>query len=79
MIENPDAATDQTLVVLRDSYSDALAPFLSQYFAEIHLVDLRYYRVPVAAYAESVGADAVFVCYSVDNFQSDSNVVFLGQ
>ena len=79
VIENPDAATDQTLVVLRDSYSDALAPFLSQYFAEIHLVDLRYYRVPVAAYAESVGADAVFVCYSVDNFQSDSNVVFLGQ
>ncbi len=79
IIENPNALTDQKLLVVRDSYSDSLAPFLSQYFSEIHLLDLRYYRTPVAAYAEQNGMDAIFVCYSVDNFQSDTDVVYLGQ
>ncbi len=79
IIENPNAATDQTLLVVRDSYADALAPFLTQYYSEIHLIDLRYYRTSVADYAESIGADGIFVCYSVDNFQKDTDVIFLGQ
>ena len=40
---------------------------------------MRYYRTSVADYAETNGMDAIFVCYSVDNFQSDSDVVFMGQ
>ena len=79
IIENPNAATDKKLLVLRDSYADSLAPFLSQDFAEIHLLDLRYYRTPVAAYAEQMGADAILVSYSVDNFQKDENIIFMGQ
>ena len=79
ILSNPNAQTDQKLLVVRDSYSDALAPFLSQYFSEVHLLDLRYYRTSVADYAETNGMDAIFVCYSVDNFQSDSDVVFMGQ
>ena len=79
IIENPGAATDQKLLVVRDSYADSLAPFLSQQFAEIHLLDLRYYRTGVYDYAAANGLDAIFVCYSVDNFQSDADVVYLGQ
>ena len=79
VIKNPNAATDQKLLVVRDSYSDSLAPFLTQYYGEIHLLDLRYYRMPVAQYAQANDMDAVFVCYSVDNFQSDSNMIYLGQ
>ena len=79
ILENPNATTDKKLLVVRDSYSDSLAPFLSQDFAEIHLLDLRYYRVPVAAYAEEMGADAILVAYSVDNFQKDENIIFMAQ
>ncbi len=79
IIKNPNAATDEKLLVVRDSFSDSLAPFLAQQYSEIHLVDLRYYRTPVAAYAEMMDADAIFVCYSVDNFQKDADVIFLGQ
>lgn len=78
ILRNPDAATKQTLLVVRDSYTDSLAPFLSQTYQEVHLLDLRYYRTSVAQYAQSIGADAVFVCYSVENFIKDADVVFLG-
>ena len=65
--------------MVRDSYSDSLAPFLSQQFSEIHLLDLRYYRTGVAQYAEENGMDMIFVCYSVENFIRDADAVFLAQ
>lgn len=79
IVRNPNAATDQRLLVVRDSYSDSLAPFLSQTFAEVHLLDLRYFRTSVSQYAADNGADAIFVCYSVENFVKDADAVFLAQ
>ena len=79
IIRNPEAASEEKLLVVRDSYSDAMAPFLSQYFAEIHLVDLRYYRTSVVEYARENGMDRIFVCYSVENFVKDMDAVFMGR
>lgn len=79
IVRNPDAAAERKLLVVRDSYSDSLAPFLSQYFAEIHLLDLRYYRTSVAQYAQENGMDQIFVCYSVDNFVKDIDAIFMGR
>ena len=79
IVRNPNAATDKTLLVVRDSYSDSLAPFLAQYYSEIHLLDLRYYRTPVAEYAAGNNIDEIFVCYSVENLIKDADAVFLGQ
>lgn len=72
---NPDGGK---LLVVRDSYSDAMAPFLARSFAEVHLLDLRYYRASVAQYAADNGIDDIAVLYSVPNFVTDQNLVFLG-
>lgn len=66
------------ILLIRDSYSDALAPFLAQRFAEVHLLDLRYYRAPASAYAMQNGIEEIAVVYSVQNFISDRNLVLLG-
>lgn len=79
LVRNPAARTDRKLLVVRDSYSDSLAPFLSGQFSEIHLMDLRYYRTSVAQYAEENDMDLIFVCYSVENFIKDADAVFLCQ
>ncbi len=79
IIRSPEAAGDEKLLVVRDSYSDSLAPFLSRRFAEIHLLDLRYYRTSVAQYAKDNGMDMILVCYSVENFVKDADAVFLAQ
>lgn len=67
------------LLLIRDSYSDSLAPFLACYFQEVHLLDLRHYRLSAAQYAAENEIDAIVVLYSVPNFITDKNLVLLTQ
>lgn len=67
------------LLLVRDSYSDSMVPFLTAHFSEIHLIDLRYYKLSAADYIREHGIDAAAVLYSVPNFVSDSNLVWLGR
>lgn len=67
------------LLLIRDSYTDSLAPFLTTHYSEIHLIDLRYYKLSVADYIKQNGIDAAVVLYSVPNFVTDSNLVWLGR
>lgn len=79
VIENPAVTDGSKLLLVRDSYSDALAPFLAQRFSEVHLIDLRYYRMPIPMYAAQYDIEDVVVLYSVQNFISDLNLVVLSQ
>lgn len=67
------------LLLIRDSYSDSLAPFLALHFEEVHLLDPRYYRLSAAQYAEENGVGAIAVVFSVPNFITDRNLVLLTQ
>lgn len=73
--EHTDAPS---VLVIRDSYSDALAPYLTENFSEIHLLDLRFYNSGVSGYVQSAGLDQVVVLYSLTNFASDSHLFKLG-
>ena len=79
VIKNENVTDGSKLLLVRDSYSDALAPFLAQRFSEVHLLDLRYYRAPVSAYAAENDIGDIAVVYSVQNFISDVNMVLLTQ
>ncbi len=73
VIQNPDAQGGRLLVV-RDSYSDSLAPFLAEEFQEVHLFDLRYNNMSLTQYVTDNGIDQVLVLYSVANFSTDINL-----
>ena len=44
-IENPNAATDKELIVVRDSFGSSIVPLLVQDYAKVTLVDIRYIRL----------------------------------
>ena len=79
VIQNPEITDGSKLLLIRDSYSDSLAPFLARRFSEVHLIDLRYYHASPAEYMAEQGIDTVVVLYSVANFISDRNLVYLGR
>lgn len=76
IIKNPEAAGGK-LLVIRDSYCDSLAPFLALDYQEIHLIDLRYYKVSPSVYIRENGIDQALVLYSAANFASDINLFLL--
>ena len=78
VVKTPNADKPKLLLV-RDSYSDSLVPFLTPHFSEIHLVDLRYNKQSTTQYIKDNGIDLAVVLYSVPNFVSDSNLVWLGR
>lgn len=77
IIRNPDAAGGK-LLLIRDSYSDSLAPFLAEEFQEVHLFDLRYNSKSLKQYVADNGIDQVLVLYSGSNFNTDNNLFKLG-
>jgi hypothetical protein len=72
-----------SLLILRDSYTDSLIPFIQGEFSEIHIMDLRYYKTQlyessIGEYVAENGIDEILVCYSAFNFGTDVNVVLMG-
>ncbi len=74
-LRNPQK--DGKLLVIRDSYSNCLGPFLAESYGEVVLADLRYYRLPVSGLAREEGFDDILILYSLGNFLSDPNLVLL--
>ena len=74
-IHNPEG--QGKLLVIRDSYANCLGTFLANSYAEVVLVDLRYYRSPISQLVAEEGFDDVLVCYSLYNFLTDTNFPWL--
>lgn len=72
---NDDAPS---LLIVRDSYIDSQIPFILDSFSEIHIIDLRYYKPSLKNYIDENAIDNVLVCYSVNNFSTDSYIFQLG-
>ena len=76
VVKTPNADKPK-LLILRDSYADSLVPFLTPHFSEIHLIDLRYYKLSLQDYIQQNGIDQALVLYSVPNFVTDSNLFWM--
>lgn len=70
--QNPDG---ERLLLIKDSFSNSLVPFLAQHFSEIHLIDPRYYMLPMSEYTQQNDIDRVLVLYQTKNFLQDSSIV----
>ncbi len=70
-----DTGTENSasLLILRDSYSDSLVPFLMDSFSEVHLLDLRYYTGSVRDYIDEQNIGRVLILFGADNFYTDTS------
>lgn len=74
-ITNPAAPAGSHLVLFKDSYAHAVAPFLAQHYRTTTLVDLRYVqRQYVLDRVDFAGADVLFL-YSTSVINTDSRAL----
>ncbi len=74
-LHNPEGSG--TLLVVRDSYANCLGAFLAESYENVILVDLRYYKMPVSELVKQESVTDILVCYSLSNFMTDANIVWL--
>lgn len=77
IIKNNNADSDKTLMVVKDSFAHSLVPFLADHYAEIIMVDMRYYSMPLRSVIEQEGVDEMLFLYSVDNLGTDDNIGYI--
>lgn len=76
-IENQRAKSEDTLLIIKDSFAHCAAPFFAENYSKVIMVDLRYYKESVTTLAQQQGADDILFLYGMNNFCTDSNFAFL--
>jgi hypothetical protein len=77
-VKNPNSKSKKKLLIIKDSFSHCLTPFLTENFAQITLVDMRYYKKSVSQeICQPTHFDKTLICFGIDNFISDKDYAFL--
>ena len=66
-----------TLVMIKDSFSHCLAPFLAENYSKTIMVDMRYYKNSVSDLIKAENPEQVLVVYGIDNIATDTDIVWL--
>lgn len=75
-----NAANDEHILVIKDSYANAVLPYLADKYSTIDVIDMRYYHMEeqtVSELIKSEGISQVVLLYNVDFFNSDNNFLWL--
>ena len=59
------------ILLVKDSYAHAMAPFVMNHFEELHMIDLRYYNGDIRAYIQEQGITDLLVLYGIPQFAAE--------
>ena len=64
------------LLLIKDSYGNTFSQFPVEDYAEVHVLDLRFFKGNVVEYAKENSITDALVLYGVQNFVKDTNLRF---
>jgi hypothetical protein len=62
------------LLIIKDSYANSFAPFLTEHYKKITLVDMRYINVSLEQVVDIDEYDQILFLYNVNSFNTDTNL-----
>lgn len=71
-----DSGRSGKLLLIKDSYGNTFSQFPAEDYAEVHVLDLRFFKGDVAEYAKENGITDTLVLYGAQNFVKDTNLRF---
>ncbi|MBR3349593.1 MAG: hypothetical protein IKG55_05920 [Solobacterium sp.] len=72
-----DVNTKKKALIIKDSYSHILIPYLASEYSELEIFDLRYFHDQVSTHLTDRQNTDVYVIYGVETFASDTNLSIL--
>ena len=71
--------SDRTLVIFKDSYGNALVPFLTQSFGKIYVCDNRFFNINSVNFVQQVGATDVLFALGTASSNSYDKIDLIRQ
>lgn len=68
---------EKRLVIFKDSYAHSLIPFLANHYEEIHIIDLRYYKLNIYDYIKQNNINEALFLYNISSFSKDESIKYL--
>ena len=61
------------------AYANTFAQFAVPDYEEVHMIDLRYFKMPVVDYIKENGITDVLILYNLSGFSSDKDIGILSK
>ena len=74
-IENLDTTSNDSLLVIKDSYANAFIPLIASNYKYVYVIDPRYYSDSISDYINSNNIDNVLFLYNVITMADDLGIV----
>ena len=75
IFKNSDVTDGSVCIVIKESYGNALLPFIVDHYSTVYEIDYRYWKGDLATYAEEVGADDMIFA---NNIMMISTTILVG-
>jgi len=72
-----DSEAGNSLLIIKDSYAHSLIPFLSNHYARITVLDMRYINADIRMFVDPNDYGQILFIYNAINFSEDKNLVKL--
>ena len=70
---------NKKILIIKDSYSHSLVPFLINNYSEVVLLDLRYYMGGVETFLKNEEFDDILILYNIKNLVEDRALIRLNK
>jgi hypothetical protein len=67
-------ASGGNILVIKDSYANSFAPFLTEHYKKVTLVDMRYINVSLEQVIDVDDYDQILFLYNANSFNTDTNL-----
>lgn len=75
VIENGAAASQDELMLIKDSYANSMVPFLAHHYRRIYVFDTRYYRDgPSSFLADHEAITDILLLYNLNTLDGDTGI-----
>lgn len=68
---------DKKILLIKDSFTHSMIPFLVSSYSDITMVDLRYFNQGISELINKSNFDDIVVIYNISNFLKENRFIFL--
>jgi len=76
-ITNNNIDSNDEILIIKDSFANSFIPILANHYKKIHVIDLRYYNLPISNYIKENNIKNVLLLYNINTFDTDTGIITL--